>query len=71
MSRVGPGGSLNVFFFLPIGVISQRLSMVRERVEQAKHTCRAQYSGELYAAFGKDESLLKKNLLILPQLVGS
>jgi hypothetical protein len=71
VSRVGPGGSLNAFFFLPIGVISQRLAMVREKGEQAKHTWRAQYNGELYAAFGKDESLPKRNLLILSQLVGS
>lgn len=28
VSRVGPGGSLNAFFFLLIGVISQRLAMV-------------------------------------------
>uniref|UniRef100_A0A6N2N9U7 Uncharacterized protein ycf68 n=1 Tax=Salix viminalis TaxID=40686 RepID=A0A6N2N9U7_SALVM len=35
-----------------------------------KHTWRAQYTGELYAAFGKDESLPKRNLLILSQLVG-
>jgi len=35
-----------------------------------KHTWRAQYNGELYAAFGKDESLPKRNLLILSQLVG-
>lgn len=34
-----------------------------------KHTWRAQYN-ELYAAFGKDESLPKRNLLILSQLVG-
>ncbi|KAK9080986.1 hypothetical protein Scep_031052 [Stephania cephalantha] len=27
VSRVGPGGSLNAFFFLLIGVISQRLAM--------------------------------------------
>jgi len=26
VSRVGPGGSLNAFFFLLIGVISQRLT---------------------------------------------
>ena len=31
----------------------------------------AQYNGELYAAFGKDESLPKRSLLILSQLVGS
>lgn len=70
VSRVGPGGSLNAFFFLLIGVISQRLAMVRKK-EGNKHTWRAQYTGELYAAFGKDESLPKKNLLILSQLVGS
>lgn len=37
VSRVGPGGSLNVnaFFFLLIGVISQRLAMVRKKGEQA------------------------------------
>ena len=69
VSRVGPGGSLNAFFFLLIGVISQRLAMVRKK-EGNKHTWRAQYTGELYAAFGKDESLPKRNLLILPQLVG-
>lgn len=32
VSRVGPEGSLNAFFFLPI---SQRLAMVREKGEQA------------------------------------
>ena len=68
VSRVGPGGSLNAFFFLLIGVISQRLAMVRKK-EGNKHTWRAQYTGELYAAFGKDESLPKRNLLILFQLV--
>ncbi|GFP97143.1 hypothetical protein PHJA_001858400 [Phtheirospermum japonicum] len=31
VSRVGPGGSLNAFFFLLIGVISQRLARVRKR----------------------------------------
>lgn len=36
VSRVGPEGSLNAFFFLPpIGLISQRLAMVREKGEQA------------------------------------
>jgi hypothetical protein len=44
VSRVRPGGSLNAFFFLPIGffflpigVLSQRLAlaMVREKGEQA------------------------------------
>ncbi|KAJ7942265.1 ATP synthase subunit beta, chloroplastic-like [Quillaja saponaria] len=69
VSRVGPGGSLNAFFFLLIGVISQGLAMVRKKGGN-KHTWRAQYNGELYAAFGKDESLPKRNLLILSQLVG-
>lgn len=31
VSRVGPGGSLNAFFFLLIGVLSQRLAMVRKK----------------------------------------
>jgi len=70
VSRVGPGGSLNAFFFLLIGVISQRLAMVRRKKGGNKYTWRAQYNGELYAAFGKDESLPKRNLLILPKLIG-
>ncbi|KAH0854189.1 LOW QUALITY PROTEIN: hypothetical protein HID58_090135 [Brassica napus] len=67
VSRVRPVGSLNALFFLLIEVISQILPM-----EEGgnKHTWRAQYNGELYAAFGKDESLPKRNLLILSQLVG-
>jgi hypothetical protein len=66
---LGQEGPLNAFFFLLIGVISQRFAMVRKK-EGNKHTWRAQYTGELYAAFGKDESLPKRNLLILSQLVG-
>ena len=31
VSKVGPGGSLNAFFFLLIGVISKRLAMVRKK----------------------------------------
>ncbi|KAK7850792.1 hypothetical protein CFP56_043657, partial [Quercus suber] len=31
VSRVGQEGPLNAFFFLLIGVISQRLAMVRKR----------------------------------------
>ena len=31
VSKVGPGGSLNAFFFLLIGVLSQRLAMVRKK----------------------------------------
>uniref|UniRef100_A0A3Q7EV44 Uncharacterized protein n=1 Tax=Solanum lycopersicum TaxID=4081 RepID=A0A3Q7EV44_SOLLC len=34
------------------------------------HTWKAQYNGELYDALGKEESLPKRNLLILFQLVG-
>ncbi|KAL4350442.1 hypothetical protein AHAS_Ahas10G0142400 [Arachis hypogaea] len=35
VSRVGPGGSLNAFFFLLIGIFSQRFAMVRKKEEQA------------------------------------
>lgn len=31
VSRVGPGGSLNAFFFLLIGILSQRLAIVRNK----------------------------------------
>ena len=34
VSRVWPGGSLNAFFFLPAGVISQRLAVVRRKKER-------------------------------------
>jgi len=37
VSRVGPGGSLNAFFFLLIGVISQRLAMVRRKKGEQAH----------------------------------
>lgn len=43
VSKVGPGGSLNAFFFLLIGVISKRLAMVKEEGGN-KHTWRAQYT---------------------------
>ena len=45
VSRAGPGGSLNAFFFLLIGVISQRLAMVSKKGEQAHLEWRAQYNG--------------------------
>ncbi|KAL4350004.1 hypothetical protein AHAS_Ahas10G0098600 [Arachis hypogaea] len=35
VSRVGTGGSLNAFFFLLIGIFSQRFAMVRKKGEQA------------------------------------
>ncbi|KAK8483996.1 hypothetical protein V6N11_058255 [Hibiscus sabdariffa] len=53
------------------GTLAWRTSPVRTGEGGGnKHTWRAQYNGELYAAFGKDESLPKRNLLILSQLVG-
>lgn len=39
--------------------------LAKSRGRRNKHTWRAQYNRELYAAFGKDELLLIKNLLIL------
>jgi hypothetical protein len=70
VSRVGPGGFLNAFFFLLIGVSYFTKTCQGKEEGGNKHTWRAQYNGELYAAFGKDESLPKRNLLILSQLVG-
>jgi len=71
VSRVGPRGSLNAFFFLLIGVICYFTKTFHGKEEGVhEDTWRAQYNGELYAAFGKDESLPKRNLLILSQLVG-
>ncbi|KAJ0111869.1 hypothetical protein Patl1_03567 [Pistacia atlantica] len=58
VSRVGPGGSLNAFFFLLIGVISQILAMVIHLDSVP------QYRSVLYAVFGKDESLPKSNLFV-------
>ncbi|PPD69240.1 hypothetical protein GOBAR_DD33881 [Gossypium barbadense] len=49
--RVGPRGSLNDLFFLPIGVISYFTNTCHGMEEGGnKHTSRAQYNGELYAA---------------------
>lgn len=71
VSRVQLGGSLNAFFFLLIGVICYFTKTFRGKEEgRNEHTWRAQYNGGLYAAFGKDESLPKRNLLILSQLIG-
>lgn len=69
VSRVGPGGSLNAFFFSSHRSYFTKTCQGKEEGGN-KHTWRAQYNGELYAAFGKDESLPKRNLLILSQLVG-
>nr|GLL25488.1 putative protein ycf68 [Ipomoea trifida] len=73
----GPGGTTTAPLFSRIhtSLISVWTAISRAQVEGKeegvnKHTWRAQYSGELYAAFGKDESLPKTNLLILSKLVG-
>ncbi|EPS74534.1 hypothetical protein M569_00251, partial [Genlisea aurea] len=63
VSRVGPGGSLNAFFFLLIGGSYFTKTCQGKAEEAKKHTWRAQYNGELYAAFGKDESLPNKESL--------
>lgn len=55
----------NAFFFLPIQVLSLKLIISnKKRGRKNKHTWRAQYNKELYAAFGKNESLLKKRIII-------
>ncbi|MCD9641072.1 hypothetical protein HAX54_026905 [Datura stramonium] len=55
VSRVGPGGSLNAFFFL-IELFHKDLP---GEGKKGTSTLGAQYNGELYAAFGKDESTEK------------
>ena len=67
---MGQEGPLNAFFFLLIGVISQILAMVRKKGGTSTLGERSTTERKLYAAFGKDESLPKRNLLILSQLVG-
>lgn len=67
VSRVGPGGSLNAFFFLLIGVISQRLAMVRKK--GGTSTLGERSTTE--SCMRKDESLPKRNLLILSRTVGA
>lgn len=56
--------SLNAFFSL-LSHHRSFLPKICGRGKENKHTWRAQYNGELYAAFGKDESFPRKNLLIL------
>lgn len=65
---VGPGGSFNASFSY------KKLFRLDEEIKRkGKGTStlgeRSTTERKLYAAFGKDESLLKKNLLILFQLV--
>ncbi|KAJ7941388.1 ATP synthase subunit beta, chloroplastic-like [Quillaja saponaria] len=67
VSRVGPGGSLNAFFFLLIGVISQGLAMVRKKGGTSTLGERSTTESCMLRS-GKDESLPKRNLLILSQL---
>jgi hypothetical protein len=59
--RVGLRWSCNTFFSLPIKVFFPKLTInvTGERERGNKHTWRAEYNKELYATFGKDESLLK------------
>lgn len=71
---VGPGGSFNASFFNKKLFPLARCWLGEEIKRKGKGTStlgeRSTMERELYAAFGKDESLLKKNLLILFQLVG-
>lgn len=50
---------INLFSFLPFP------SLRKKGGGENKHTWRAQYSAELYAAFGKDESFLNQNRILL------
>ena len=68
VSKAGPGGS---GLLTPSSHRSYFKKTCRGKEEgENKHTWRAQYNEKLYAAFGKDESLPKRNLLILSELVG-
>lgn len=70
---VGPGGSFNASFYHKKLFPLARRCLGEEIKRKGKGTStlgeRSTIEKELYAAFGKDESLLKKNLLILFQLV--
>lgn len=63
---MGQDGLLTPSFFFSSELFHKDLPGKEEGGK--RHTWRAQYNGELYAAFGKDESLPKRNLLILSQL---
>ena len=70
---VGPGGSFNASFsYKKLFPLAHRW-LDEEIKRKGKGTStlgeRSTTERKLYAAFGKDESLLKKNLLILFQLV--
>ena len=69
VSRVGPGGFLNAFFFLLIGVISQRLGIVRRK--KGGTSTLGERSTMESCMLRKDESLPKRNLLILSRTVGA
>ena len=66
--RIGTGGSLNAFFFLLIGVLSQRLAMVRKKGGTSTLGERSTMES---CMLRKDESLPKRNLLILSRTVGA
>ena len=68
---MGQEGFLTPSFFFSSELFHKDLPFIGKEEGGNKHTWRAQYNGGLYAAFGKDESLPQKNLLILSQLVGS
>lgn len=67
---VGPGGSFNASFYHKKLFPLARRCLGEEIKRKGKGTStlgeRSTIEKELYAAFGKDESLLKKNLLIQP-----
>ena len=67
---MGQEGLLTPSFFFSSELFQKDLPWYGKEEGGNKHTWRAQYNGELYAAFGKDESLPKRNLLILSQLDG-
>lgn len=67
VSGGGLGGSFNVSFSLLIKLFSflpPPLPWGEEGGGGNEHTWRAQYNAELYAAFGKDESFLNKQIIL-------
>lgn len=51
-----------MFFFSFHQNFLQKTCQRQEKRKEKKYTWRAQYNGKLYAAFGKDESFLKKRI---------
>lgn len=54
-----------MLFSLFIKNFFQKLVNGKRKRKEKKYTWRAQYNGKLYAAFGKDESFLKKKNLYI------